>query len=160
MKVCPKCNYKVENDEMEFCPECGGELENIAGKVSRVCTSCGEPLPQGIKFCPRCGAKIAESIRNLEEFNPSNLESYDLETLIWVRLETLDDNLEKNLDSYIMKNYTLTGVLQEEENNHNEIVQLYLGICYFLGIGTDAKTEKALYWYKKAAECQCRRDFS
>lgn len=62
MKLCPKCNCKIEDDDMTFCPECGETLEvNSVERQSLYCTKCGAKLSGGVKFCPECGKEISEA---------------------------------------------------------------------------------------------------
>jgi len=49
-KPCPKCNTPLANENVKFCPECGGAL------ICK-CDGCGASLEGNPKFCPECGHK-------------------------------------------------------------------------------------------------------
>lgn len=55
MKVCKTCSAEYDED-LSFCPNCGGKLEDKSDKAT--CAACGATLPDGARFCGKCGAPV------------------------------------------------------------------------------------------------------
>jgi len=58
---CPFCHEKID-DDANFCPHCGSNLEDKKKEIKeeasiKHCPNCGKELPIDAKFCAKCGSK-------------------------------------------------------------------------------------------------------
>lgn len=65
MKKCSRCG-KEYGDEMTFCAECGGKLEEAQVKF---CRNCGEKLEPDALVCPKCGAELQKKSEEKKKNN-------------------------------------------------------------------------------------------
>lgn len=56
-KECPHCHKQI-NSEYKFCPSCGKDT-SVSGNQN-ICTKCGAPNKEGIKFCGQCGNSLVK----------------------------------------------------------------------------------------------------
>lgn len=53
--ICPNCGAS-NNNNCNFCSECGSKLPEIQETSKRFCTRCGAEIAEGMRFCSSCGA--------------------------------------------------------------------------------------------------------
>lgn len=57
--TCPKCNYNWEDEQMNYCKNCGTYLHNYCSNPECDLNDTDEPVELNPNdcFCPECGAK-------------------------------------------------------------------------------------------------------
>lgn len=55
--ACPACNTTLPG-KMKFCPECGGNVEQVFEVQESFCPGCGQKYQKGQTFCASCGHKL------------------------------------------------------------------------------------------------------
>ena len=73
--ICPKCGIEI-NDDIEFCPYCGANLNHVEKEEHKYCNICGFELNDGDNFCPVCGNPVKKDQvkSSFEDEKPSELE--------------------------------------------------------------------------------------
>ncbi len=67
---CPNCNYGLEKENINFCPNCGINLKNAFDQTAEVnktvkevrlvkCNECGEETDADLNYCESCGVKLS-----------------------------------------------------------------------------------------------------
>lgn len=63
---CPTCGAVLENEEQQFCMNCGAGLKSAAPAPEpepqgHVCPTCGNPVDPSLPFCCNCGAYLGST---------------------------------------------------------------------------------------------------
>ncbi len=58
--ICQRCQAENESGA-KFCANCGGAMEEDAGKEAAYCSSCGAVNAAGSAFCESCGAQMGQA---------------------------------------------------------------------------------------------------
>ncbi|WP_407374400.1 zinc ribbon domain-containing protein [Methanobrevibacter sp.] len=56
-KYCKNCGAPL-NENAQFCPDCGREVEHKRKHTHKFCPNCGEKIDYDENFCRHCGAQI------------------------------------------------------------------------------------------------------
>lgn len=130
MLICETCNKEYETGK--FCIECGNPLKEKPQK--NTCQKCGTIIKTTGKFCPDCDANLTS-----ESTVPQNAE-------LTAKYYTLRDlyRAEKYDDAFILA--------KELADFGDARGQNMLGILFKNGHGVEKNQNKAIEWYKKAAE--------
>lgn len=125
---CNKCGEMVSLED-DFCSNCGDEIIN---QRKQTCHNCNSIIDKDIKFCPKCGQKLKKD-KELNDQDEKN-ENYKIQG------ETVQQRKKfLTLQKQASRGYT---------SSQFKLARLY----YKEKEGVDKNIDKALKWFKRAAE--------
>ena len=167
--ICPKCNYRTDNDET-FCYKCGTKLTFSQEKT--FCKSCGTELKPNEQYCTQCGAGRNKTKRQEKQ----KQDNYFLPFLVFLPFLAIPLLIGHECGYYyVKKNYNneklkkmaraFSGAqaesitdLQQRAKDGDADAQYRLAECYQGRISSSIRgfippnRSQAVYWYQKAAD--------
>lgn len=126
---CANCGAELEEGAM-FCGECGTKVQSQP--QSCTCPKCGAEVKAGKKFCASCGAKIGE----VEEEKAQSYCDQGYEFLYSEDYRVRDP--KKAFECFELA-----------ERNGEENATIWLGRCYYEGLGVEQDYNTAFKYFKK-----------
>lgn len=126
---CANCGAELEEGAL-FCGECGTKVQ--AQPQACTCPKCGAEVKAGKKFCASCGAKIGE----VEEEMAQSYCDQGYEFLYSEDYRVRDP--KKAFECFELA-----------ERNGEENATIWLGRCYYEGLGVEQNYDTAFKYFKK-----------
>lgn len=134
MKVCSKCGWSTDNDEIRFCQGCGEELV-IEKKIA---SNSSDEKPHAVQ---------------LEDLDEEHLDKYDVLTLILTRDGIRKESIKELIGMYLKIKQHLDDSMKLEQSHDNSEIHYALGLCHEYGwCGIEKNEKEAFYHYRNAVE--------
>ncbi len=134
MKVCSKCGWSTDNDEIRFCQGCGEELVVEKNTVSNSSDEKSHAV-------------------QLEDLEMDHLDKYDVLTLILTRDEIRKESVKELIGMYLKVRQHLDDSMNLDQATDNSEIQYALGLCHEYGwCGIEKDEKEAFYHYRNAVE--------
>ena len=134
MKVCSKCGWSTDNDEIRFCQGCGEELVVEKNTVSNSSDEKSHAV-------------------QLEDLEMDHLDKYDVLTLILTRDEIRKESVKELIGMYLKVRQHLDDSMNFDQATDNSEIQYALGLCHEYGwCGIEKDEKEAFYHYRNAVE--------